>query len=279
MESIKTTHNDTFVIDNLPPKENQPEFCFENSQLQFPERLNCAYDLLDKKVKQGLGDKTAFYSQNETWTYGKLLSKANQIAHALKDDLGIVSGNRILLRSPNNPMMVACWLGVLKTGAVAVSTMTLLRYKELVPVIKKGKISLALCDQRLSDEMEKAKNATSELRRICYFDCSGEKNSGEELESLMENKSTVFDNVNTYSHDPALIGFTSGTTGVPKGTIHYHRDVMAMCICFSDNVLKPAENDIFIGSPPIAFTFNSVYFWFGCLSGFSNACRSKLCIT
>jgi 2-aminobenzoate-CoA ligase len=152
-------------------------------------------------------------------------------------------------------MMVACWFAVLKLGAVVVSTMTLLRAKELIPVIEKGKIGLALCDKRLSDEMEKAKNAVPGLKRICYFDGSGNENAGDELEELMHTKSSDFINVNTYSHDPALIGFTSGTTGVPKGTIHYHRDIMAMCLCFSDHVLKPEKDDIFIGSPPIAFTF------------------------
>lgn len=255
MALVKTAHIDTFVIDNLPSEEDLPEFCFENSELQFPEQLNCAYELLEKKIDQGFGDNIAFYTLNEKWTYREVLTKANQIAHVLKDDLGVIPGNRVLLRSPNNPMMVVCWFAVLKVGGVVISTMTLLRSKELVPVIEKGKISLSLCDKRLSDEMEKTKNATSGLERICYFDGSGEENTGAELEDLMESKPTVFENINTYSHDPALIAFTSGTTGIPKGTIHYHRDVMAMCICFSENVLKPSKDDIFIGSPPIAFTF------------------------
>ena len=255
MAAVNTSHIDTFVIDNLPSEAYQPEFCFENSELQFPEQLNCAYELLDKKIEQGFGDNIAFYTLNEKWTYRDVLAKANQIAQVLKDDLGVIPGNRVLLRSPNNPMMVACWFAVLKVGGVVISTMTLLRSKELIPVIEKGKISLSLCDKRLSDEMEKAKDATSELERICYFDGSGEESAGGELENLMESKPTVFENLNTYSHDPALIAFTSGTTGIPKGTIHYHRDVMAMCICFSDNVLKPSKDDIFIASPPIAFTF------------------------
>lgn len=251
----KTALIDTFVIENLPLEKDQPEFIFDDTRLKFPEHLNCAYELLDKKIEQGLGDKIAFYTPNAQWSYRTLYEKANQIAHVITDDLGIVPGNRILLRSPNNIMMVACWLGVLKAGAVAVSTMPLLRAKELVPVIEKGNISLALCDQRVAEEMESAKNKTLQMIRICYFDGSGKENAGSELEDLMKSKSTVFENVNTYSHDPALIAFTSGTTGIPKGTIHYHRDVMAMCICFSDTVLNPSQNDIFIGSPPIAFTF------------------------
>jgi 2-aminobenzoate-CoA ligase len=255
MTSIQTTHVDTFVVDNLPAVEDQPEFLFSSPELVFPERLNCATELLDNKLKAGLGEKIVFYTPNEAWTYRNLYEKANQIAHVLTTDLQIVPGNRILLRSPNNVMMVACWFGALKAGAVVVATMTLLRAKELVPVIEKGHIALALCDRRVADELEKAGQTSSVLKRICYFDGSGTPGGGAELEELMKTKPTVFDNVPTYSHDPALIGFTSGTTGVPKGTIHYHRDVMAMCICFSDHVLKPSQEDLFIGSPPIAFTF------------------------
>jgi len=251
----KTAHVDTFVIENLPLEKYQPEFVFDDTRLKFPEHLNSATELLDKKLEQGLGDKIAFFTPSDAWSYRKLYEKTNQIAHVLKDNLGIVPGNRVLLRSPNNIMMVACWLAVLKAGAVAVSTMPLLRAKELVPVIEKGKISLALCDKRVAEEMENAKKGTSQLERICYFDGSGKEKAGEELEGLMKDKPLVFNNVDTFSHDPALIAFTSGTTGIPKGTIHYHRDIMAMCICFSETVLKPSKDDIFIGSPPIAFTF------------------------
>ncbi len=251
----KTAHVDTFVIENLPLEKDQPDFIFDGTRLAFPEHLNSAAELLDKKIEQGLGDRIAFRTPTDTWSYRKLYEKANQIAHVLQDDLGIVPGNRVLLRSPNNIMMVACWLAVLKAGAVAVSTMPLLRAKELVPVIEKGNISLALCDKRVGEEMENAGHRTAKLERICYFDGSGRENAGEELESLMKDKPLVFDNADTFSHDPALIAFTSGTTGIPKGTIHYHRDIMAMCICFSETVLKPAMDDIFIGSPPIAFTF------------------------
>ncbi len=145
--------------------------------------MNSANELLDKKIEQGLGDKIAFSTPNDAWSYRKLYEKANQIAHVLQDNLGIVPGSRVLLRSPNNIMMVACWLAVLKAGAVAVSTMPLLRAKELVPVIEKGKISLALCDKRVAEEMENAKNSIAQLERICYFDGSGREKPGKSLKT------------------------------------------------------------------------------------------------
>ena len=250
-----TSHVDTFVRDNLPPPELLPEFLFTTDELQLPARLNSAAELLDKKIGQGYGANNAILTRNETWSYRDLYEQSNRIANVLVDDLGLVPGNRVLLRAPNNPMLVACWFGVVKAGGVAVATMPLLRKLELEPIINKAQVRFALCDERLMEELSGALESTGFVQRVVQFNGSGEAGAGAELERLMAAKPATFDPVDTAADDPAVIAFTSGTTGQPKGTVHFQRDIMAMCICCNEYVVKPEPSDIIIGSPPVAFTF------------------------
>jgi 2-aminobenzoate-CoA ligase len=250
-----TAHLDTFARDNLPPRELWPDFSFDLPELQYPERLNCATELLDRMVERGFGDKTVFHTPNEQWTYGQLLERANRIARVLRDDLGLAPGNRVLLRAANNPMLVACWFAVLKAGGIAVTTMPLLRARELGVILEKARIRLALCDERLAEELEQARSRAPVCQQVCYFNGSGQPGAAAELEERMRHVTPEFENVATASDDTALIAFTSGTTGRPKGTMHFHRDVMAICDCFPRSTLKPTADDVFIGSPPIGFTF------------------------
>jgi 2-aminobenzoate-CoA ligase len=250
-----TAHLDSFARDNLPPRELWPDFSFDLPELQYPERLNCATELLDRMVVRGLGDKPVFYTPNERWTYGELLERANRIARVLRDDFGLVPGNCVLLRAANNPMLVACWFAVLKAGGIAVTTMPLLRARELAVILDKARIRLALCDERLALELEQARARAPVCERICCFNGSGLPGAGAELERRMRRKAPEFANVDTARDDVALIAFTSGTTGRPKGTMHFHRDVMAICDCFPRSTLQPTAEDVFIGSPPIGFTF------------------------
>ena len=250
-----TSHVDTFVRDNLPPPELLPEFLFTTDELQFPARLNSAAELLDKKIGQGYGANNAILTRNETWSYRDLYEQSNRIANVLVDDLGLVPGNRVLLRAPNNPMLVACWFGVVKAGGVAVATMPLLRKLELEPIINKAQVRFALCDERLMEELSGALESTGIVQRTVQFNGSGEAGAGAELERLMAARPATFDPVDTAADDPAVIAFTSGTTGQPKGTVHFQRDIMAMCICCNEYVVRPEPSDIIIGSPPVAFTF------------------------
>ena len=250
-----TAHLDTFARDNLPPRELWPEFSFDLPELRYPERLNCATELLDRAIERGLGDKVAFYTPNERWTYRELLERANRIARVLVDDFDLVPGNRVLLRAANNPMLVACWFAVLKAGGIAVTTMPLLRARELAVILDKAQIRFALCDERLGEELEQARARAPVCERICCFNGSGAPGAAAELEARMRRATPEFENIDTGSDDVALIAFTSGTTGKPKGTMHFHRDVMAICDCFPCSTLKPATDDVFIGSPPIGFTF------------------------
>ena len=250
-----TAHVDTFARDNLPPRSQWPEFLFELPELNYPARMNCAAELLDKMVDDGHGERPAIHTlidgRQYVCTYRQLMTRANQIAHVLRQDMKLVPGSRVLLRGPNNPEMAACWFAVIKAGCVAVATMPLLRTKELKQIIDKAKVAAALCDVRLAQDMEAAKAQCADLKQVLYFN-SGRRGS---LEDLLEFHPAEFDNVDTATEDVALIAFTSGTTGQPKGTVHFHRDVMAMTDCWPRSCLKPNQEDIFCGTPPIAFTF------------------------
>ena len=254
---MSTAHLDTFTQDRLPPIELQPDYLFDLPALQFPEQLNCATALLDEAIVKGWGDRLCVQAPGVKWTYAELLAKANQVAHVLVQDMGLVPGNRVLLRAPNNPMLAACWFGVVKAGGVAVATMPLLRAKELGQVLAKAHISHALCDMRLADELREAIAAPDQgwMKAVRYFNTAPMGDAATSLEAAMKPKATAFDNVNTAATDTCLLGFTSGTTGVPKATMHFHRDIMAACACWPPHVLRPEASDVFIGSPPLGFTF------------------------
>ncbi len=246
-----SAHIDTFARERLPAAADWPEMFLALPELYYPQRMNAGVELLDAAVARGWGGRPCIRFGKDVWTYSDLLDRANRIARVLVKDCGLVPGNRVLLRAANNPMMVACWFAVLKAGGVAVATMPLLRAKELGYILTKAQVTLALCDARLAEEMEKAKAAASVCKDIVYF--NGDASDG--LEKRMAGKPALFDNCPTAADDVALIAFTSGTTGPAKGTMHFHRDVMAICDAFPRYVLKPTPDDIFTGSPPLAFTF------------------------
>ena len=247
----RTAHVDTFARDRLPPRELWPQMIFDLPALRFPERLNCAVELLDAAVAKGWGDRPCLRTPDgAVWTYADLKDRADRIAAVLVEDHGLVPGNRVLLRSANNPMMVATWFAVMKAGGIAVATMPLLRAKELVQVIEKAQVTHAVCDARLIEELDRARAEAPVLARVATY------NGGPGgLEDAMAAKSAPFAAVDTASDDVCLIAFTSGTTGQPKGTMHFHRDVMAIADCFPPTLLKAGADDVFTGSPPLAFTF------------------------
>ena len=246
----RSAHLDTFAADNLPPRDLWPEFV-NLDRLGYPERMNCAVELVDRNVEEGRGDKLALVSPSERWTYGELAGKINRIANVLVDRFGLKPGNRVLLRFPNTPMMTAVYFAILKAGGIVVATMPLLRAKELAVITDKAELSFAICDHRLKEEMELTRSRTSRLETVLY---SGSR-SPDALEALMEAASPEFAACDTAADDVCLLGFTSGTTGEPKATMHFHRDMLAICDCYSREILRPVESDVFIGSPPLAFTF------------------------
>ncbi len=246
-----TSHLDTFARDNLPPRDQWPELIFDLPELQFGERLNCATELLDKAVAGVRAERPALRTERGIWTYRQLLEQANRIARVLTEEMGLVPGNRVLLHAPNNPMLAACWFAVLKAGAIPVPTMPLLRNRELAVVVRKACISHAIVDKRLAHELEETRAQCPTLRHVKYF----YDDSPDSIDRLAQGKPARFANVDTAADDVALITFTSGTTGVPKGTMHLHRDVMATCECFPKYILKHTSQDIVAGTPPIAFTY------------------------
>ena len=249
---IRSAHVDTFARDHLPAPEQWPDFLFNVPEVHYPDRLNCVSAFVDDWITAGRGDRECLISPTETVSYAGLAERLNRIANVLTRDLGVVPGNRVLLRGPNSPMMVAAYFAVIKAGGVVVATMPLLRAKEIAFPITKAEIKLALCDVRLADEMEKTRPLAPALERIVYWG-SGKADS---LEALMTKPGYErFEACDTASDDVCLIAFTSGTTGVPKGTMHFHRDMLAICDTFGKYVLRANNDDRFIGSPPIAFTF------------------------
>ena len=245
--SAFSAHVDTFARSHLPPPQDLPELLFELPELQFGERLNCATELLDRRVAQGDGGRLCMQGAGVRWTYADLQGQANRIANVLVHELGLVPGNRVLLRGANTPMLAACWFAVVKAGGIAVGSMPLLRARELTAIITKAQVSHALCDGRLAEELQLAMPQCPTLQHVLCF--------GGDLEARAAKQPATFNNVDTAAVDTCVIAFTSGTTGVPKGTMHFHRDVMAACACWPPHVLRATASDVFIGSPPLAFTF------------------------
>jgi 2-aminobenzoate-CoA ligase len=246
-----TAHTDSFARDNLPPRSEWPELLFERPEFRYPALLNCATELLDKMVSKGHGHRPVIRAPEGSCTYTELYAQSNRIANVLVREMGLKPGNRVLLRGPNSPMMAACWFAVMKAGGVCVASMPLLRAKELTEIVTKAEVSHALCDKRLAAELEAALPACPTLREVKYW----QDDSPDSLDALCPRQPLTFHNVDTAGEDVALIAFTSGTTGKPKGTMHFHRDVVAMCDAFPRSCLQAARDDVFCGTPPLAFTF------------------------
>ncbi len=247
----QSAHLDTFARDNLPPEEQWPDFLLD--QFPYPDKLNAGYEMTDAMVEKGFGDNVALIGNGRRRTYKELSDWTNRLAHAMVDDLGVLPGHRVLIRSANNPAMVACWLAATKVGAVVVNTMPMLRAGELVKYVEKAEISLALCDSRLLEEMVSCAEQSSQLKRVVSFD--GTSNHDAELDRLALEKPVTFDPVQTSCDDVALLGFTSGSTGDPKATMHFHRDLLIIADGYAKEVLQVVPEDVFVGSPPLAFTF------------------------
>ena len=246
MQLSRSGHVDTFCRDHLPPGEQWPELLFDLPGLHYPERLNAGVVLLDDVVAQQGGDRAALHAPGgPTWTYGDLLATANRIAHVLTDELGIVPGNRVLLRGPNNPWLAACWFGVLKAGGVAVATMPLLRSGELRTIQEIASATVALCDHRFLADLEPV-----DVPLVSYG-----SDADDDLVQRAARCSDDHTAVDTAADDVAMLAFTSGTTGRPKATMHFHRDLLAICDTFSHHLLSPTPDDVFTGTPPLAFTF------------------------
>jgi 2-aminobenzoate-CoA ligase len=246
-----SAHTDTFTRDNLPPENTWPEFLLDG--FDYPDHINVGVELTDRMVDRGFGDNTALIGNGRQRTYKELSDWTNRIAHALAEDYGVAPGNRVLIRSANNPAMVACWLAATKIGAVVVNTMPMLRAGELGKIVDKAEIAFALCDTRLMDEMVACAKDSRFLHKVIGFD--GTANHDAELDRVALTKSVKFSAVKTGRDDVALLGFTSGTTGEPKATMHFHRDLLIIADAYAKEVLAVTPDDVFVGSPPLAFTF------------------------
>jgi 2-aminobenzoate-CoA ligase len=247
----RSAHFDTFTRDNLPPAHKWPDILLPG--FDYPEELNAGVELTDRMVARGFGDHVALIGNGRRRTYKELSDWTNRIAHALIEDFGVKPGSRILIRSANNPALVACWLAATKAGAVVVNTMPMLRAGELGKIVDKAEVTLALCDTRLMDELVNCAKTSKHLKQVIGFD--GTANHDAELDRIALSKPVTFDAVKTGRDDVALLGFTSGTTGEPKATMHFHRDLLIIADSYAKEILAVTPDDIFVGSPPLAFTF------------------------
>ncbi len=253
-----SAHRDRFAAENLPPRDLWPVFDYDSlPELRaYPARMNCGAILLDGTAAAGHRGRPVLHLDDTSWSYGALQDLSERIARVLVEDCGLAPGNRVLLRSANTPMLVACWFAVLKAGGICVTTMQLLRARELVHIVEKAEISHALCDLALMEEMEEARDRTAGLlRHLLTFTPLGDRPGDASLDRAAGDKPSGFGNCDTAADDVALIAFTSGTTGNPKATMHFHRDVIAMCDCFPRYCDMSAPDDVFAGTPPLAFTF------------------------
>jgi len=246
-----TAHTDTFSRDGLPPEDQWPDFLLGG--FAYPDYLNAGWELTDSMVEKGFGDHTALIGNGRRRTYKELTDWTNRLAHVLVEDLGVKPGNRVLIRSANNPAMVACWLAATKAGAVVVNTMPMLRAGELTKIVDKAEVQFALCDTRLMEDMIACAKDSRFLKSVVGFD--GTANHDAELDRLALTKPVRFDTVQTGRDDVALLGFTSGSTGEPKATMHFHRDLLIIADGYAKEVLQVTPEDVFVGSPPLAFTF------------------------
>jgi len=256
MANIKlgpSAHVDTFARDNLPPFDQWPEMLYGRPEFQYPDYLNAAVELTDRNVERGFGDRIALIGNGRRRTYKELADWSNRLAHALIENYGVKPGNRVLIRSGNNPALVAAWLAATKAGAVVVNTMPMLRAGELHKIVDKAEIALALTDSRIADELVACAKDSKFLKQVVSFD--GTSNHDAELDRIALDKPVKFDAVPTGRDDVALLGFTSGTTGEPKATMHFHRDLLMIADGYAREVLKVTPDDVFVGSPPLAFTF------------------------
>jgi 2-aminobenzoate-CoA ligase len=245
---LSTAHEDTFAADNLPPRALWPDLLFTLPELQYPARLNAVSELLDRHLERGHGQAPCLIGQDgKVWSYAETAQAVNRIANVLTGQLGLRPGNRVLLRAPNSPLLAAIYLAILKAGGIVVATMPMLRARELAYIIAKARISLAFCAPPLLADLTAAQQTEPGLARIV--------DTGAELAALMADAPDRFRACDTAAEDICLIGFTSGTTGEPKATMHAHRDLLAICDSYGRHVLKAEVSDRFIGSPPLAFTF------------------------
>ncbi|WP_050405069.1 benzoate-CoA ligase family protein [Bradyrhizobium embrapense] len=246
-------HVDDFARRNLPPFAQWPKLLLDRPEFSYPDYLNAAVELTDRIVEQGMGDRIALIGNGRQRTYKELTDWSNRLAHALVENYGVKPGNRVLIRSGNNPALVAAWLAATKAGAVVVNTMPMLRAGELAKIVDKAEIALALTDSRIADELVACAKTSKFLKQVVNFD--GTQNHDAELDRIALNKPVKFDAVKTGRDDVALLGFTSGTTGEPKATMHFHRDLLIVADGYARDVLKVTPDDVFVGSPPLAFTF------------------------
>ncbi len=235
---MASAHTDPFCHHHLPPRDQWPDLEFALPELQYPQQLNAARELLAGPA----GERPCVRGAGIAWTYGELRHHAAQVAAVLTEDLGLVPGNRVLLRGPNEPWQVACWLGVLLAGGVAVATMPMLRRTELDTITELARPTLALVHHDFMDDVP------PDLRAVPYGD-------DHELARLCEAHDGSFAPVDTAADDVAILGFTSGTTGRPKATMHFHRDLLAIADTFSRHVIGIQPSDVVAGTPPMAFTF------------------------
>ena len=142
--------------DHLPPADMWPTLLRTGLDLACTQPLNLAASLLDRHVDDGAGERTAIVAAGERITFSDLQRRTNRIGHALRA-AGVHAGDRVVLRFLTNPQFVATWLAVQKIGAIGVSTMPMLRARELAYVVNDSGARVAVCQPDLCEELVRAR--------------------------------------------------------------------------------------------------------------------------
>ncbi len=220
----------------------------------FPERFNMADWFLDARVREGRGARTAVRVGDRSWTYAEVQSLANRMSHALRDR-GIDLEDRVLLLLPDGIEFAVSWFGILKAGAVFCMGNPLGTEEDLDHLVAYTRARAVIVHASVMDRFGPviARHARCGVRIVVGGGDLPE--NGEHFDEVIAGASDRTENADTSRDDVAGWLFTSGTTGKPKGAVHFHHDFPYNTECYPKHVLGLREDDVFLSVSRLFFGY------------------------